>query len=90
MYKKLCLEDFSKKELKMVRSISEHWYDLIQNKKFCVDEVSPTRIFDMVAMDCFLDNKQGKAVDSLRRCLYNLKNCKIYRNTKEWDDLIQL
>ena len=39
---------------------------------------------------CFRLNKQGPAVDSLRRCVNALHNCTCYRMSQAWDAMITL
>lgn len=49
----------------------------------------PYALYRIIAEDCFINNKTGKNVESLRRILSALRNCTVYRMTKEFDDLIE-
>lgn len=80
--------DYSEKEFAMVKALSPYWAKLIEDDK--VSFTFPPKVLEVIGMDCFIDNKTGPAVDSLRRCLKACKNCNPYRMTKEYDDLIQL
>lgn len=80
---------YSEKEFAMIQACSPHWASLIE-KGASVTSIPP-QVLDMVVMEVFLENKQGPAVESLRRCVNSLKNVrKLYRMTPEYDALIQL
>lgn len=84
---------YSEKEFAMIKECSPHWASLIEkNESYngCSIVCIPPKILDCVAMECFLENKQGPAVDSLRRCINTLKNSKMHRMTPEYDALIVL
>jgi hypothetical protein len=49
----------------------------------------PYDLFRVLAAQCFLDNRNDNASDSLRRCIQWI-NCGNYRKTPEFDNLIQL
>lgn len=72
----------------MIQACSPHWASLIET------EVSfasvPPKVLDCVVMEVFLKNKQGPAVESLRRCVNAIKHSKMYRMTPEYDALIKL
>lgn len=72
----------------MIQDCSPHWASLIE-KGVSLTSIPPT-VLDMVAMEVFLDNKQGPAVESLRRCINAVRNCSPYRMTSEYDALITL
>lgn len=80
--------DYSDKEFTMIKELSPHWAQIIEEDKD--SSFVPPRILEIIAMDCFINNTTGPAVESLRRCIKACKNCKPYRMTKEYDDLIQL
>ena len=79
------MTDFSEKELLMIKVLSPHWHKMVTE----VDFNEPT-VLDILGKECFLEERKGPAVDSLRRCLKAISECKPYRKTKEYDDLIQL
>jgi hypothetical protein len=80
--------DYSEKEFKMIQACSPHWADIVERN---VDsEVFPVKILELVGMECFIENKTGKAVDSLRRCLKAMRDCSPYRETPEYEALIEL
>jgi hypothetical protein len=80
--------NFSKKELDMIEILSPNWYDLIKNKR--IEITSEPSILEIIGMDCFLENKSGPAVDSIRRCLIALKKSNPYRLTEEYENLITI
>lgn len=80
---------YSEKEFAMIKACSPHWASLIE-RGVSVTSIPP-QVLDMVVMEVFLENKQGPAVESLRRCVNSLKNVKkLYRMTPEYDALITL
>lgn len=44
--------------------------------------------YRIVCEKCFLENRQGMEVDSLRRCMIAINSRNPYRKTKAFDDLI--
>jgi len=54
--------------------------------------ISVIAAYRIVALEAFAENKTGPAIESLRRCVkeifYSEKN--IYRDTQEFEQLIQL
>lgn len=82
------MNGYSKKEFAMIKKLSPFWANLIETGKN--DSVMPPEVLKLVAMECFLENKQGKAVDSLRRCVRANRNCDPYRMTPEYEALIEL
>ena len=79
--------NFSKKEYEMISQLSPHWKSIIDNDAVDLPVVS---VLEMIALDCFVKNTTGKAADSLRRCVDANKNGDPYRNTPEYEELIQL
>ena len=79
---------YSKKEFAMIQACSPHWASLIE-KEVSITSIPPS-VLDCVVMECFLENKQGSAVESLRRCMNALKHSKMHRMTPEYDALIKL
>ncbi len=77
---------YSEKEFAMIEACSPYWATLIEGG-VSVTSIPPN-VLDCVAMECFLENKHGPAVDSLRRCVNALKNSKMHRMTPEYDALI--
>ncbi len=77
--------DLSDKEWELVRALSPHWFSLLQEG---VNVMFPN-ILNIIALDCFVDNRTGPAVESLRRCVRHLQSGK-YRKTPEYEELIQL
>lgn len=80
------MREFSQKELDLIQSLSPHWYKIITTHK----DFNPPKLYEILAIQCFAENRTGKDVDSLRRIINVLHQCKIFRLTKEFDDLIQL
>lgn len=80
--------DYSDKEYAMIAAISPHWQSIIDRD--LDNSIVPPLVFEIVALDCFMENKTGKAVDSLRRCVAAVRKCNPYRRTPEFDALIDL
>jgi len=82
-------QDYSEKEFEMIKLISPKWATLI--KEGGDDSVVPPTVLRLLAEECFIFNKQGPAVESLRRCLKALLyDINVYRKTPEYEVLIQL
>ena len=77
------LEEYSQKELKLI----EHYGFLEIIKKV---ELNPPSLYRMMMEKAFVDNDQDIYHEALRKCMEAFMDCKIYRLTKEWDDLITL
>lgn len=80
--------DYSEKEFEMVKQISTHWANLIEENRDA--SVMPPQVLRLLAEECFVFEKTGKAVDSLRRCVKALNYQNIYRKTPYYESLIQL
>lgn len=78
---------FSQKELMMVSKIDSVFLNTVINT---VKNYSPIVVFNALASICFIENKQGPAVESLRRCLRACEKGYPKRLTKEYDNLIIL
>lgn len=75
------LTKFSQKEIKMFQELDcENFLQL--------DD--PATIYRLAVEKVFCKDLQGHAVESLRRCYNALRDCSIYRDTPEWDDMIIL
>lgn len=83
---RLPISEYSKKEMKMIRSISPNIADLAESN----ETLSPVTILEMTARQAFIDDVKGPAVESLRRCMKSIRDCNPYRNTPEYEQLIQL
>lgn len=82
---------FSKKEKEMFEALGLG--DLVENYESPSSFLSfdSVTIFYRIAVDkVFMENINGPAVESLRRCYVALKNQTIHRKTAEWDEMIQL
>ena len=80
--------DYSDKEFAMIKAVSPHWSNLIEQD---IDGgLSPPHTLDIIAIGCFVADTRGSAVDSLRRCVKACHDCDPYRKTPEYDALIQL
>lgn len=80
--------DYSEKELEMIKCLSPHWYRIIEDDVLI--DCTPVRLYEIIAIKCFLGSVESPAVESLRRCLEAINNCKPYRMTPEFDELIRL
>ena len=80
--------NYSDKEFAMIKALSPQWAKIIEEgRDGSLAEVSVLRI---LVEHCFIENLQGLAVESLRRCYKAIRECKPYRMTPEYDALIQL
>jgi hypothetical protein len=52
--------------------------------------ISPLRVYETAALKVFRENRQGPAVDSLRRCLNYLEYAGNFRCNDAFDSLIRL
>lgn len=52
--------------------------------------LDPVTLYNSMALDLFVENRTGPEVDSVRRCLKAIWDCDPYRNTPEFEALIQL
>jgi hypothetical protein len=80
---KMSPNDYSKKELDMFALLG-------YNNLNMMSHLRPPQVYKLAMETIFVNNTQGLAVDSLRRCMRAMWDCKIHRNTPEWDELIQL
>jgi hypothetical protein len=80
--------DYSEKEFNMIKEISPKWAEIIE--KDTNSTIMPPEVLRILAEECFAFNKQGPAVESLRRCYKALHYGNIYRNTPEYEKLIQM
>lgn len=78
----LCVKDFSPREQVMLDSILLQWPEIAQGY------FSHVMFLDAMAIYCFRNNTTGLAVNSLRRCVNALHDCTHYRETPEYDALI--
>lgn len=76
--------EYSENERLMINAISPHWANVI-NKVY----ITPHRLYQILACECFCKNKTGPAVEALRKGLIALEECKIYRMTHEFDALLE-
>jgi hypothetical protein len=73
-------EEYSKKEEKLIELLGfSHLLECL----------SPVELYKLMAEDAFIENRTGKAIESLRRCLKAINKAKPYRMTDEFDDLIE-
>lgn len=80
--------DYSEKEFAMIKALSPLWAEIIESN--CDSSLTASTILNRIAHNCFIDNTQGPAADSLRRCLKEMDAGTVYRMTKEYDNLISL
>jgi hypothetical protein len=78
--------NYSPKELWMIREISPHWYNIINEGRD--SSIMPPNVLRILAEECFINGKTGPAVESLRRVLKAFHGGKIYRMTPEYEALI--
>ena len=74
--------DYSEAELRLIKSISEHWFRMVKDT-----DVDPITVYRILATICFEEDRKGPAVEALRRVMVCIRECKIYRMTPEFDKL---
>jgi hypothetical protein len=77
------MDKYSAKEIEMFTNLGLAYYLPISYW------AAPT-LYKYAGELAFLNNQQGPAVESLRRCLKAMWDCRLHRNTQEWDELIKL
>lgn len=77
------MKDVSDKEIALFKSLG------YENLLFILDK-DPVGLYKMAAEKCFIEDRRGAAVDSLRRCMEALSKHNPYRLTPEFEELIQL
>jgi hypothetical protein len=77
--------EYSEAEKTLIKSISEHWYEIIHQTN-----IVPINVYRALAVTCFLENRTGPEVEALRRVVSAIEECKIYRMTPEFDDLCKI
>ena len=70
---------YSEKELRLIK---------LMGYMNVIHDIPATRLYNMMAMDCFLYPRSKEITQSLQNCIMALENCTVNRLTKEWDDLI--
>lgn len=81
-----CIADYySEKEIQMIKELG--FLDLAIDTAGNLSELS---MYRLMVQSVFIAGSAGPAVESLRRCMKAFVDCKPYRMTKEFDDLIQL
>ena len=72
--------EYSEAELNLFKEIAPTWVDV-------VGLIPPTTLYTNLAEDAFLRGKDGPSADALRRVCLALRDCRVRRGTKEFDDL---
>lgn len=52
----------------------------------CINRID---ILEIIGRRCFIEDHRGMEVDSVRRCLQAIHNCSPFRETEEYDKLIE-
>ena len=78
------MHEYSKKEIQMFTALNPFYKKLIESN------MAASGLYRIAVEDCFVQNLQGSAVESLRRTATALRDCKPYRMTPEFDSLISL
>jgi hypothetical protein len=73
--------EYSEKEMLLIKHFGM--------EKVC-ERCFPPILYDMMSNIAFCSGIEDDYVKSLRRCMNALNSCKIYRMTKEFDDLIKV
>ncbi len=75
--------NYSNAEIKIIETISP------SSLQLTTESIYPSTVFEMMAIQCFIENKTGPAVDALRRALKASRNCNPFRETPEYEELIK-
>jgi len=78
------MTEYSKAELKLIKSISPQWGNVVTKTN-----IAPSSLYKILAERAFIDNATGPDVEALRRVCKALEECKIYRQTPEFDSLCE-
>lgn len=73
-------DDYSEKEQKLFEELKLDIY---------YGDIPPATLYNMAAMNCFMENRQDKVSESVRRCVKAWHTCSCYRMTPEWDAMIE-
>jgi hypothetical protein len=73
---------YSEKEIALIKLMG--YSELINNP------IEPPTLYNIMGKMAFVENRQDKAAESLRKCLKAFNFGWPYRMTKEWDDLIDV
>lgn len=74
---------FSEAEERLIRALGYEWV----LEPVSRGSIPEPKVYDLMALEVFAENKKGPTVDALRRVLLALRNCKLYRHTDEFDQL---
>lgn len=77
--------EYSEAEKILIKGLSPHWANVIENQY-----IAPLNLYRILAQDCFLDNRNDKYADALRRGYKALLSSSVYRMTPEFDELIKV
>jgi hypothetical protein len=78
----MCKSFYSEKEQIMFTNLGfGHLLDVI---------LFPPKLYTIAAKVCAYENRQGRNVESLHRCVHAIENCNPYRMTEEFDALIDV
>ena len=76
--------EYSEKEVALLG----HYFTRVE-EMLSSSSMAPVMIFPMAGIKAFVSNENDEVFDaSLRRCIEALNNCKPYRDTPEWEALI--
>lgn len=76
------IDRFSKAEQRLIREVSEHWYNVIQKT-----DIPGPNVYQILAYESFINNSQGTHIEALRRVCKACEECSPYRLTPEFDEL---
>lgn len=76
--------DYSEAERRLISKLSNHWINVIDKTS-----ITPHRLYEILATEVFIENKQGPEIEALRKVMKACLDCKPYRMTPEFDELCQ-
>lgn len=77
--------EYSEAEKILIKGLSPHWANVIENQY-----IAPSNLYRILSEACFLENRNDKYTDALRRGYKALLSTKVYRTTPEFDELIKV
>lgn len=75
---------FSKAERKLISTLSPHWFSVISKTS-----INPPKLYQILAVDAFIENKSGPEIEALRRVVNAIEKCNPYRMTEAFDKLCE-
>lgn len=76
--------EYSETELRLIKACSKSWCEIA-----LTTNMSPPILYDVLAADALVENKQGPHIEALKRAIMAIRNCSPCRMTPEFDKLCE-